>query len=93
MDVVRDTSEHSRQETEASSYQYCCHEVRGDVRAGGDKVFEEERSGVNAGRQHEIKRKAIERQRFTLDKRAQSEDARWEKQKEKLEAAVGRARS
>jgi hypothetical protein len=34
----------------------------------------------------------IKRDRAALDRRSQAEDARWEKQKEKLEAALRRAR-
>jgi colicin import membrane protein len=42
--------------------------------------------------QHETKAKEIEKQRAELDPRLQAEDARWEKQKEKPEAALSRAR-
>jgi hypothetical protein len=34
----------------------------------------------------------IETERAALEKRSQAEDARWEKQKEKLEIALRRAR-
>jgi len=45
-----------------------------------------------AKRDHEAKVEEIERDRAALDRRSQAEDARWEKQKEKLEAALRRAR-
>jgi colicin import membrane protein len=49
-----------------------------------------ERALEQAKRDHEAKVKEIERQRAALAKRSQAEDARWEKQKEKLETAVRR---
>jgi colicin import membrane protein len=45
-----------------------------------------------AKRDHETKVEEIERDRAALDRRSQAEDARWEKQKEKLETALRRAR-
>jgi hypothetical protein len=45
-----------------------------------------------AKRDHESKVEEIERGCAELDRRAQAEDARWQKQKEKLEAALQRAR-
>jgi colicin import membrane protein len=36
--------------------------------------------------------KKIDQDRAILDRRSKAEDARWEKQKEKLEAALSRAR-
>jgi colicin import membrane protein len=45
-----------------------------------------------AKRDHEGKVEEIERERAALDRRSQAEDARWEKQKEELEAALRRAR-
>jgi colicin import membrane protein len=45
-----------------------------------------------AKREHEAKVEQIERDRAALDRRAQAEDARWEKQKDKLETALRRAR-
>jgi hypothetical protein len=45
-----------------------------------------------AKRDHEAKVEEIERDRAALDRRSQAEDARWEKQKEELEAALRRAR-
>jgi colicin import membrane protein len=37
--------------------------------------------------EHEAKIKKIEQDRAALDRRSQAEEARWEKQKEKLETA------
>ena len=45
-----------------------------------------------AKREHGVKIRKIERDRAALDKRSQAEDARWEKQREKLETALRRAR-
>jgi hypothetical protein len=45
-----------------------------------------------AKRDHETKVEEIKRDRAALDRRCQAEDARWEKQKEKLETALRRAR-
>jgi colicin import membrane protein len=45
-----------------------------------------------AKRDHETKVEEIESERAALDRRSQAEDARWEKQKEKLETALRRAR-
>ena len=44
-----------------------------------------------ARRKHESNAKKIEHNRAALDRRLQAEDARWEKQKEKLDTAVRRA--
>jgi colicin import membrane protein len=44
-----------------------------------------------ATRKHESNAKKIEHDRAVLDRRLQAEDARWEKQKEKLETALRRA--
>jgi hypothetical protein len=41
---------------------------------------------------HETKVEEINRERAALDRRAQAEDARWERQKEELESALHRAR-
>ena len=46
---------------------------------------------AEAKRDHETNLDEIERDRAALDRRAQAEDARWEKQKEELEAALRRA--
>jgi colicin import membrane protein len=43
-------------------------------------------------REHETKVEEIERERAALDRRSQAEDARWAKQKQKLETALRRAR-
>ena len=40
----------------------------------------------------EMRAAEIETERAALDERAQAEEARWEKQREKLEAALRRAR-
>jgi colicin import membrane protein len=45
-----------------------------------------------AKRDHETRVEEIKRDRAALDRRSQAEDARWEKQKEKLETALRRAR-
>ena len=50
-----------------------------------------ERALQEAKREHETKIKKIEKDRAALDRRSQAENARWEKQKEKLEAALRRA--
>jgi hypothetical protein len=44
-----------------------------------------------AKREHETKVQEIEKDRAALDKRSEAENARWEKQKEKLETALRRA--
>ena len=44
-----------------------------------------------AKRDHDTKVEEIQRDRAALDRRSQAEDARWEKQKEKLETALRRA--
>jgi len=44
-----------------------------------------------ARREHETKVQEIEKDRAALDKRSEVENARWEKQKEKLETALRRA--
>jgi len=44
-----------------------------------------------AKREHETKVQEIEKDRAALDKRSEVENARWEKQKEKLETALRRA--
>jgi hypothetical protein len=47
---------------------------------------------AEAKRDHETKVEAIERDRAALERRSQAEAARWQKQKEKLETALRRAR-
>jgi colicin import membrane protein len=59
---------------------------REQVTAKAEAALEE------AKRDHETRVEEIERDRAALDRRAQAEDARWEKQKEELEAALRRAR-
>jgi hypothetical protein len=44
-----------------------------------------------AARDHETKMQKIEKDREALDKRSQIEEERWERQKDKLEAALRRA--
>jgi colicin import membrane protein len=51
-----------------------------------------ERALEEAKRDHETKAEEIENDRAALDRRSQAEDARWEKQREKLEIALRRAR-
>jgi len=46
-----------------------------------------------AERDHDARAAAIKADRAVVEKRAQDEVARWEKQKEKLTAALRRARS
>jgi colicin import membrane protein len=50
-----------------------------------------ERALQEAKREHETKIKKIEKDRAALDRRSQVENAHWDKQKEKLEAALRRA--
>src|SRR2546423_13817144 len=45
-----------------------------------------------AKRDHDKRARTIETDRAAIEKRSQAEDARWEKQKEKLETALRRAR-
>jgi colicin import membrane protein len=45
-----------------------------------------------AGRDHDKRASTIEAERAAVEKRSQAEDARWEKQKEKLDIALRRAR-
>jgi hypothetical protein len=46
-----------------------------------------------AERDHDVRAAAIDVERLAVEKRVQDEEARWEKQKEKLTAALRRARS
>jgi colicin import membrane protein len=57
-----------------------------------EKAAQAERVLEAAKREHENKTKKIETDRAALDRRSQAEEARWEKQKEKLETALRRAR-
>ena len=45
-----------------------------------------------AEREHDTRASAIEAERAALEKRSQAEDGRWEKQKQKLDLALSRAR-
>ncbi len=45
-----------------------------------------------AEREHDTRASAIEAERAAVEKRSQAEDARWEKQKQKLDLALSRAR-
>ena len=51
-------------------------------------IAKAQRALEQAKRDHETKVKEIESDRAELDKRSRAEDARWEKQKEKLENAL-----
>jgi hypothetical protein len=55
-------------------------------------IAKAERALEQAEREHEVKMREIERDRAALDTRSQAEDGRWEKQREKLETALRRAR-
>jgi hypothetical protein len=55
-------------------------------------IAKAERALELARRKHEAMAKKIDHDRAILDRRSKAEDARWEKQKEKLEAALSRAR-
>jgi colicin import membrane protein len=55
-------------------------------------ITKAERALEEAKRKHEAKIIEINNQRAALDKRSQEEDARWDKQKNTLEAALRRAR-
>ena len=55
-------------------------------------IAKAERALEEAKRDHETKAEEIENDRAALDRRSQAEDARWEKQREKLEIALRRAR-
>jgi colicin import membrane protein len=55
-------------------------------------IAKAERALEQAKQEHETKAKKIEYERAAFDRRSQAEDARWDKQKEKLEIALRRAR-
>ena len=55
-------------------------------------IAKAERALEEAKRDHETKAEAIANDRVALHRRSQAEDARWGKQKEKLEIALRRAR-
>jgi colicin import membrane protein len=54
-------------------------------------VAKAERALEQAKREHDTKVKKIEKDRAALDKLSEAENARWEKQREKLEAGLRRA--
>jgi len=62
-------------------------------RARRDRAIAKAQAEIDKAKlEHERKADAIEAARATLEKQAQAEEARWEKQREKLEAALRRAR-
>jgi hypothetical protein len=77
-----------------------CDSARRKEEAGREKerkrreqaIAKAERALEEAKRDHEAKAEAIERERAALDRRSQAEEARWEKQKEKLATDLRRAR-
>jgi hypothetical protein len=54
-------------------------------------IAKAEKALEQAEREHNIKVQKIQTERDALDRRSQAENSRWEKQKEKLEAALRRA--
>jgi hypothetical protein len=54
-------------------------------------IAKAERSLEEAKREHEAKIKTIANDLAAVERRSQAEDARWKKQKVKLEAALRRA--
>jgi len=54
-------------------------------------IAKAERALEQAKRKHEAKLQEIEKYRAALDKRSHAENARWEKEREKLETALRRA--
>jgi hypothetical protein len=58
-----------------------------------EKAIARAQAAIDRARQdHEAKASAIEAERAAVERKTQNEEVRWEKQKEKLEAAVRRAR-
>jgi hypothetical protein len=55
-------------------------------------IAKAERALEQATREYKTKAKKIDNKRAALDRHSQAEDARWEKQKEKLKSALRRAR-
>ena len=55
-------------------------------------IVKAERAFELATRRHATKSKQIERLRVSLDKRAEAEEIRWQKESKKLESAIRRAR-
>ncbi|PJG52458.1 cell envelope biogenesis protein TolA [Bradyrhizobium forestalis] len=67
--------------------------ARARERARRDKaVAAAEAALAKARREHEAKAEEIEAERAALDERAEAEQARWDKQRKKLEEALRRAR-
>jgi colicin import membrane protein len=54
-------------------------------------IAKAERALEQAKREHEVKVQKIEKDRAALDRLSQAENARWDKQKDKLEVALRRA--
>ena len=62
-------------------------------RARRDKAVAQAQADIEkAKRAHDARVADIEAERATLDERAQAEDTRWEREREKLQAALRRAR-
>jgi colicin import membrane protein len=58
-----------------------------------DKAVAKAQAAIeDAKREHDKRASTIEAQRAAIDKKSQAEDARWQKQKQKLEIALRRAR-
>ena len=67
--------------------------ARGKERERREKMVAKARSALDEPRrEHEEKMGAIEAERAALDERAQAEETRWAKRREKLDAALRRAR-
>lgn len=68
--------------------------AREKERARRDKAVAKAQADLEkAKREHDARAAAIEAERTALDKRAQAEDVSWEKERQKLEAALRRARA
>ena len=67
--------------------------ARGRERTRRREVVAEAEAALEKGkREHDLRARSIEAERAALEKRLQAEDARWGKQKEKLESALRQAR-
>ena len=62
------------------------------MNAGSKPWIKRKRRWTRPKRDHVKKAAAIQAEVETLEKRLRTEDARWEKEKERLEAALRRAR-
>ena len=62
------------------------------LRKREEAIVKAERALELATRRHATKSEEIERQRAAVEKLSQAEETRWEKEKEKLESALRRAR-